>query len=408
MKIAWFDCFSGAAGDMIVGACLDAGASWESFRREISKLNLDDEATLAAEKVTKKGIAATAFTVRLKNHADHGHHHSHHRHLPDILDIINGSSLNQKVKKNAVAIFEKLARAEASVHGCPIEQVHFHEVGAVDAIIDIVGACTALELLEVEKVCCSALTVGGGTVRIEHGLLPVPAPATAELMKGLPASSGGIEMELLTPTGAAILTTLSDNFGPMPPMRLENVGYGAGQKDCPDRPNVLRMLLGESDDSSDTGGILSDEVLVLETNLDDCTGEIIGYTFGKLLAAGALDVFCTPIQMKKNRPASLVSVICRPDQRSMFEKILFEETMTFGIRRRLCQRSILTRKFATVETAYGPIRIKTTDPASHSAAGSVEYEDCQRAAAAHHVPLKTVIDAAMFAWQNDRVSHPER
>ena len=294
-KIAYFDCFSGAAGDMIVAAALDASADADNLRTQLASLNLP-EVTIQIEKVQKNHLAATSFHPQLTAPA------KSHRHLPDILAIIQAAQLSDAVKAQAAEIFQNLARAEAKVHNIAPEQVHFHEVGAADAIVDIVGACVTLESLAVEKIYCSALTVGTGTVKCAHGVLPVPAPATAELIKGIEIRPSNIPFELLTPTGAAILTTLADSFGPPPPMKIESIGYGAGQRDLTETPNLLRLLIGQTDTESENS-THPDLVTILETNLDDATGQLIGYITEQLLNAGALDTFCTPVTMKKTDPA---------------------------------------------------------------------------------------------------------
>ncbi len=393
MKIAYFDCFSGAAGDMIVGACLDAGADWEAFCEQIDSLGLA-EVRLQKEKVQRNGIAATLFTPVIQGDYDGGHHH---RHLPAIFDIIQRGRLSQWVKDNALLIFNGLGEAEARVHDIPLYQVHFHEVGAADAIVDIVGACVALELLGIDVVYSSALAVGSGTVRCEHGVLPVPAPATAELIKGIPVVAGEAGGELLTPTGAAILKTLAKQFGPTPAMTAVATGYGAGQKVFENIPNVVRLTVGE-DGQGD--GVKLEDVVVLVTSLDDVSGQVVGYVSELLLAAGALDVYYTAIGMKKNRPGVELTVICRPEQALQIEMLLFEQTPTLGIRRMACRRHILEREFATVETVYGPIGMKI----ARSAEGvrrnvAPEYGDCQNAASRSGVPLKTVIHAALLAWE---------
>ena len=395
MKIAYFDCFSGAAGDMIVGACLDAGASPDHLREELAKLKLT-EVDLRIEKVNKAGFAATSFNPVI-THLNH----TPHRHLPHILKIIAQAPLSNSVQKKASRIFTRLAQAEAKVHGCAVEKIHFHEIGAADAIMDIVGVAVALESLEIEKVYCSNLTVGGGTVQCEHGIVPVPAPATAELIKGIKITPTDIQQELLTPTGAAILTELSESFGPIPAMRIDATGFGAGQRDLPNQPNVLRLLIGQSN-QPDQSSSLQDEVVVLEANIDDATPELIGHVTDQLTQAGALDVFCTSIAMKKNRPATSISIISRPQDTTKLEGILFTECTTFGIRRHTCQRSLLERKTEPVQTPYGQIRIKTGYYNGNPVTIAPEFEDCQNAARQHHVPLKTIMTQAILAYQNSK------
>ena len=394
MKTAYFDCFSGAAGDMIVGSCLDAGADEGYLRGELDKLDLD-EVEIVVEKVSKNGLEATSFVPRLKEQAQQ------HRHLPTILDIIQSANLTESVQRQATAIFEKLAGAEAKVHGTSPDKVHFHEVGAADAIIDVVGAAVALESLQVDQITASALAVGGGTVSSEHGRMPVPAPATAEMIKGIAIAPSAIQQELLTPTGAAVLTTLSRSFGPLPPMHITHIGYGAGQKDIPNAANVLRLLVGETDESAATG-TLQDQVVLLQANLDDATAELIGHLTEQLLEAGALDVYTTAIAMKKNRPATLVTVICRPADSHGLEQILLTESTTFGVRHHSCTRSLLDRREQVIDTPYGKIRMKIGILQGRTVQATPEYEDCRQAAAKHRVPLKDVMDIArtLFSRQS--------
>ena len=391
MKIAYFDCFAGAAGDMIVGACLDAGAPSDILFAELAKLNLD-EVELHAEKVSRKGIAATSFAPRLTKPDFPA------RHLSDITEIITNSQLSEGVKTKAIKIFENLAAAEAKVHGVACDKIHFHEVGAADAIMDIVGACVALELLGIEKIYCSELIIGRGTIQCAHGTLPVPAPATVELIKGINLKPGKIEAELLTPTGAAILTGLTRQFGPLPALQIESVGYGAGSREPSELPNVLRLIVGHT-----TGDRLEktelDEVCVLEANIDDAGGELIGYVTEQLRQAGALDVYCTAISMKKNRPGTQISVICRPQQVKSLESILFKESTTLGVRRHTCQRTILNRRHQTVETPYGTIRIKIGSLDDQEVSWSVEFEDCRMAAKKHQIPVKNVMTAALTCYK---------
>lgn len=391
MKLAYFDCFCGVAGDMIVGACLDAGADEALLREELDKLKLS-EVDLHIEKVTKNGISATSFQPQIKEHA-HGHEH---RRLPHIVELINQAQLSGTVKSQAIRIFERLAQAEAKVHNTSVDNIHFHEVGAADAIMDIVGACVALESLGVEKIYSSALAVGSGTVKCAHGVLPVPAPATAELIKDIPLRPSDAQVELLTPTGAAILATLAEEFGSLPPMTIEHVGYGAGQRDLDNIPNVLRLIVGQS--NTGLAGIIADEVVVLEANLDDATAELIGHVTEKLLHAGALDVFCTSIAMKKNRLGTRISVLTQPADVAKLETILLTESTTFGIRRHTCLRSTLPREVRTVNTEYGPIRIKVGFLDGKPITVSPEYDDCARAAQNHQVPLKRVFTVAQTAY----------
>ena len=395
MTIAYFDCFSGAAGDMIVAACLDAGASADYLCSELGKLGLR-EIDVHIGKTVKHGIAAMTFDPRTDQHEHAGGAGHGHRHLSVIVDIIDKAQLSGSAGDKAVQIFRRLAQAEAKVHGVGVEEVHFHEVGAADAIADIVGACIVLESLGVEQVYCSGLVVGGGTVRCAHGVLPVPAPATAELIKGVPLVSSGANCELLTPTGAAILTTLAAGYGPMPTMCIEAIGYGAGQRDIPDWPNVLRVLVGSSDQAVKAQ---SDQVFVLEANLDDATGELIGMVTERLMEAGALDVYCTAIAMKKNRPATKISVIAQPMDAGRLEHILFVESTTLGVRRQLCQRTVLARREKVVATQYGAVTMKLGILDGQVVSAAAEFEECRRLAQKHQVAVKQVIAAAMVAYE---------
>lgn len=388
MKIAYFDCFSGAAGDMIVGALIDAGAPRDELLAGLGALGISGY-ELAAEKVRKQGLSATRFDVTLTDQANQPH-----RHLEDVYSILNAASLTDSVRAKAKAIFRRLAEAEASVHGTTVDKIHFHEVGAVDAIVDVVGAASALELLGIERVVCSELRVGSGTVKCAHGVLPVPAPATLELIKGILFRGGDEEGELLTPTGAAVLTTLADSFGPVPAMRVTAIGHGAGSRDGAHGPNVLRVLIGESEAEAE-----SDRVTVLETNIDDATPEMVGHCIERLLAEGALDAYVVPITMKKGRPGMLLAVIAPPEKVDALERIVFAESTTLGIRRHEVLRSKLRRVIETVETPYGPIRMKIGSGAGIVTAGP-EYEDCRRAALEHEVALRTVMEAARAAWQD--------
>ncbi len=385
-NLAYFDCFNGAAGDMIVGALVDAGADAEALTAALAGLGLDGY-DLSCEKITKQGFAATQFRVALEEPSNQPH-----RHLSDIKRIIDKSSLSTGVKERSTRVFSRLAEAEAKVHGTTVDRVHFHEVGAVDAILDIVGAVVALELLGVERVMASPVPVGSGTVRCAHGIMPVPAPATAELLAGVPLAATPETGELTTPTGAALLTTLAESFGAVPSMRLDSTGYGAGTREGGTRPNLLRVLVGTS--MRPVGG---DRVTVLETNIDDCSAEVLGYCMERLLASGALDVYALPIQMKKSRPGHLLTALCRSGEAAAMERILFEETPTLGIRRREVDRVVMDRTVHEIATRFGAIRMKvgrwqdvvTTAP---------EFDDCRRAAEEHGVSLREVIDAARLAW----------
>jgi hypothetical protein len=381
MKICYFDAFSGISGDMTVGALVDAGANWNTLENTLKSLRLP--ASFRIERTMRKGIAATKFVVECSDEKKH-------RHLSQIEQIISHGELSEKSRHNALAVFKRLAEAEAKSHDVPIDKVHFHEVGAVDSISDIVGACVALDLLEVEEVRSSRINVGSGTINTEHGVLPVPTPATAHLLKDRPIYSAGPETELTTPTGAALVSTLATGFGGVPAVRVLSQGFGAGDKNFASQANVLRVLLGERTDAQE-----STTVTVLETNLDDSTPQVLGYAMERLFEAGALDVTLTPIFMKKNRPGTLVSVISTPELAEDLAAILFAETTTLGIRMLQAERRVLSRKTTEVETLYGRVRIKHSDTGSFAP----EYEDCRKAAAEKGVPLRTVIAEAKDAFR---------
>jgi len=430
LKLAYFDPFSGASGDMILGALVDAGLPLAALRRELAKLTLEGY-SLSARKTERRGIAGTKVNVRLQEKPDEHEHEQEHtptppegsnafgrvplrasaptlpkvlepsggrehhrRHLSDILKIIGRSDLPKGDKEKASAVFQRLAEAEARVHRCSPEEIHFHEVGAVDAIVDIVGAVVGLRLLGIERVVCGSLRTGTGTVECAHGRLPVPAPATAQLLKGFPSVATDIEGELTTPTGAALLTTLADSFGAMPPMTVSAVGYGAGTADREALPNLLRVFLGEAASAEE-----ADEVVVLEANLDDLSPQVLGYLMERLLEAGALDAFLTPIYMKKNRPGVLVSVIAEPATVPCIEELLFAETTTFGLRRTTATRRKLAREWVEVETQYGKIRVKLGRLGKKLVQAAPEYEDCRRAAAKAKAPLRKVQEAALAAFR---------
>ncbi len=391
MRIAFFDCFSGASGDMILAACIDAGLDVDRLREQIALLDLEGF-RIDARKVRKQGFAATQVQVVLEPNTP-----KPHRHLKHIVELIDRSRLPESVRRRARDVFARLAQAEAAVHGTTIEKVHFHEVGAIDAIVDIVGACLALDLLGIERVFVSAIPPGSGSVRCDHGVMPVPAPATAELLKGVPLASCDEPGELITPTGAAILTTLSAGFGPMPAMTLERVGIGAGQREGQTRPNILRLVVGQAVEAVESGE--TDEILVLQANLDDVTGQVLGHVCEKLLEAGALDVFTTPIYMKKNRPATEISVLAPRAARGAMEDILFAETTTFGIRSHPVHRSKLNRSIETVKTEVGEIRIKVGRRGDRVVRVSPEFEDCRHAARQSGRSLLEVMELARRAWQ---------
>jgi uncharacterized protein (TIGR00299 family) protein len=389
MRLAYFDCFSGISGDMTLGALVDAGCNLELLRSGLQGLQVPGW-TISSEKVWKNGMSATFVRVVTEDQ-------SKHRSLSVILEIFDKSQLSEQVKKNAAAIFRKLGEAEASVHGVPLEKIHFHEVGAADAIIDIVGACIGFESLGIQKFACSALNVGGGTAKMAHGVLPVPAPATARLLQGRPTYSNGVQRELVTPTGAAIVSTLCDTFGPQPAMSVSAIGYGAGSSDLEGQPNVVRIMIGEAAEKIVPG--FDEEISVIEANLDDMNPQIYGYIQEKALAAGALDIYTTPVQMKKNRPGTLLTILSKPSDTNALMSMIFAETTSLGVRTYRAQRRILPRESVSVHTQYGDVRIKLSRVNGHIQHIAPEFEDCRKLAVENNVPLQRVISDALRAYQ---------
>lgn len=380
MKICYLDAFSGISGDMTVGALIDAGANPKTLLISLDELGLDAGFNIHATK--RQGIAATKFGVT----------HSAgkpHRDLKNILELIAKSGISDRAKQKASAVFQRLGEAEAKVHNIPIQKVHFHEVGAVDSICDIVGACICFDSLEIDAVYSSAVNVGSGTVNTEHGVLPVPAPATSELLTGKPIYARGPAMELTTPTGAAIATTLATEFGPLPPMRVIASGYGAGDRDFPEHANVLRVLIGET-----SGAQESTTVAVLEANIDDSTPQVLGYALERLLDAGALDVTLTSVLMKKSRPGTILSVIARPEDREKLARVMFEETSTLGLRIYSAERRVKERHSIEIATPHGKVRMKIGENGSFAP----EYEDCRKLARQSGVPLKQILSEANLAY----------
>jgi len=385
MKAAYFDCFSGISGDMTLGALVDAGCPLERLREDLKGLKVPGW-QISAEKVWKNGMAATHVSVRTKDPQTH-------RSLNDILGIIGKSELGGDVRKRASSIFRRLGEAEAAVHDVPIEKVHFHEVGAVDAIVDIVGACIGFSVLGIEEFACSPLNVGGGSAKMAHGMLPVPAPAAARLLLGKPTYSNGMQKELVTPTGAAIVATLCQSFGPQPPLRVQSIGYGAGATDLEGQPNVLRIMVGESLQHLETE--FDEEIRVIEANLDDLNPQVYGYFAEKALAAGALDVFTTPVQMKKGRPGTLLTLLCKPENARKLTDLVFAETTTFGLRSYTAERRILPREWQSVQTRFGEVRMKIARANGKVLQVSPEYEDCRKLAEEKKVALREVMEEAM-------------
>jgi hypothetical protein len=395
-RIAYFDCFSGISGDMVLGALVDAGADLSQIEAELRKLGLEGW-SISAEKVKRGAI----FATQVKVETSEGHHH---RGLSIILGRIDKAGLAPRAADRARRIFTRLAEAEAKVHNLPVEEVHFHEVGAVDSIVDIVGAAIAFELLGIHEFACSALDVGAGQVKTAHGLLPVPAPATAELLRGAPMYTSGIARELVTPTGAAIATTLSTRYAQIPEMTLRAVGYGAGSANLTEKANVLRILIGENA-TSEAGEHWDAPVSVIETNLDDMSPQIYGYFVERALAAGALDVFSTAVQMKKNRPGVLLTILCDGSHTARLIDLVFRETTTIGVRTYDVRRKVLDREMVPVETPFGEVRMKISRMNGSVLNATPEYEDCQRLAAEKGIPLKQVIAAASFEFQKQKEAH---
>src|SRR5271165_3806414 len=418
MRIAYLDCFSGISGDMFLGALLDAGVPFELFQKTVADLNIG--ASLELSRVDRAGISATKLDVVVDGEKDmpreefwadrheeadsheHHHPHDHHgaRHLSAILSTIAAAPVSERAKRTASDIFNALGAAEAKVHNVGIEDVHFHEVGAADAIVDILCAAVGAEALSVEQFICSPLDVGGGAVACSHGVMPVPPPATLELLRGAPIYSGDIQKELVTPTGAAIVKVLVSSFGPRPVMATEKIGYGAGAREFSGHPNVLRISVGETQAAMFTSGgaashYAEEEIVILEANLDDLNPQLIGYIIDLALAEGARDVFTTPVQMKKNRPGTLLTILAQPEQEEKLRALLFRESSTLGVRTRYEKRHCLPRRFEAVITPWGEVRMKIANLNGTVSQYAPEYEDCRRIAAEHHVPLKTVMQEAI-------------
>jgi pyridinium-3,5-bisthiocarboxylic acid mononucleotide nickel chelatase len=451
MRIAYLECFSGMSGDMFLGALVEAGVPARVLEETVAALGVG--ARLEISRVVRSGISATKVDVWVDGEKDlpreefqaksnnnvarapspahsndeHEHHHesehpghshthpgessraevptphehSHGRRWIEIREIIGKATISDAAKKTAVAIFETLGAAEAKIHATSLESVHFHEVGAVDAIVDIICAAVGAEALGVEEIVCSPLNVGGGTVKCSHGTFPVPVPATVELLKDAPVYSSGLQAELVTPTGAAIVKTLARKFAAFPEMKIERSGYGAGSRDFPGHPNVVRLTVGEAA-STLAAKTASDTVTVLEANLDDLNPQVFGYVMDRLLEEGALDAFGVPVQMKKNRPGTLLTVLCKPDDAGKLTQLIFTETTTLGVRRRDEVRQTLARRWENVRTPWGEVRIKIASMNGSVTNYAPEYEDCRRIAAEHHVPLKTVMQEAARSYLGEK------
>jgi pyridinium-3,5-bisthiocarboxylic acid mononucleotide nickel chelatase len=424
-RLVYLDCFSGIAGDMFLGACLDAGLPLADLCAALGSLALDG-VEVSAEQVLRAGVSATRFVVRERDarpveeshgrprahshdhggghhHHEHapavaGHHHDHggtahsHRTLPEIFALVDRSALGAGGRARVRELFQRLAAAEAAIHRMPVEQVHLHEVGAVDSIIDIVGAVFAMEWLRADRVICSPLNVGGGTVQSAHGEFPVPAPATLTLLGGAPVYAGSVQKELVTPTGALIATSYADAFGPLPALRIRQVGYGAGSRDNPGTPNVLRLVVGDADATP------TDRVVKIECELDDMSPQLFGVAMERLYAAGALDVFYSPVQMKKNRPGTLLTVIATPDRREALTDIVFRETTTIGLRHIEMDRRVLRRDVVSVTTPVGSVRVKQAWLDGRIVNAVPEFDDCAALAGDHGLAVKDVQAMALRAY----------
>jgi uncharacterized protein (TIGR00299 family) protein len=414
MRVLYFDCFSGAAGDMIVGALIDAGVPLAELRAALGSLAIEPDAVWT-EPVKRAGISATKFCVRGEDDArpappdglgpappDGLRPAPHpHRHLKGIYKLIDGSALSRAGKDRAKGLFERLGEAEAAIHGTTLEKVHLHEVGALDSIIDIVGAVFSLEWLGVDEVVASPLNVGSGTIRAAHGLYPVPAPATLRLLAGAPIYAGEQQAELVTPTGALLVSSYASRYGAIPPMRVSQIGYGAGSREFSDTPNVVRVLVGEAQGTRAGAGVdgaAPQRVVVIESEIDDMNPQIFGALMDRLLAEGALDVFYTPVQMKKNRPGTLLTIVAAPDLRDALVGTVFRETTSIGVRYREMSRECLDRETVTVQTPVGAVRVKVARRNGEILNASPEFEDCARIAAECGTPLKDVQAAAVKAW----------
>jgi|ERR1700728_1956538 len=446
MRIAYLECFSGMSGDMFLGALVDAGVPARVLEDAVRALGVG--ARLEISRVVRSGISATKVDVWVDGERDvpweerrdtghshehshenphehehsrhthshagessragapapheHSHSHEHGRGLAEIRRIISAASISETAKKTAIGIFEALGMAEAKIHNTSVESVHFHEVGAMDAMVDIVCAAVGAEALHIGEIICSPLNVGGGVMKCAHGTFPVPAPATVELLADAPVYSSGLQAELVTPTGAAIVKALASRFAAFPEMKIEKSGYGAGSRDFPGHPNVVRITIGEAASNDFAAKTASETITVLEANLDDLNPQVFGYVMDRLFQEGALDVFGVPVQMKKNRPGTLLTVLCKPEDASKLMQLLFTETTTLGVRRRDEMRQTLARRWEKVGTRWGDVRIKIASMNGTVTNYAPEYEDCRRIAAERHVPLKTVMGESIEAYLHVR------
>jgi uncharacterized protein (TIGR00299 family) protein len=395
-RVLYFDCFSGISGDMALGAMLDAGLPLEDLKGALGSLAVSGF-DVSAVRVLRAGVSATRFAVHEHGGAQHDHGHHTHRHLSAIFELIDKSALSTAGRDRAKAMFQRLAEVEAGIHQMPVEKVHLHEVGALDSIIDIVGIVFALEWAGADRVVCSPLNVGGGMVQSAHGLFPVPAPATVKLLGDAPVYAGAVQKELVTPTGALIVTSYAESFGPVPSMSIEHVGYGAGERDDPTTPNVLRVLIGRAAAETKT-----ERVIVVECEIDDMNPQIFGVVMDQLYAAGALEVFYVPVQMKKNRPGTLLTVIAAPERLGQMSDIIFRETTTIGLRHSEVARECLDREIVTVETSLGAVRFKVARREGRVLNAVPEFEDCAKLAAAKNLSVKEVQALAVSAYRASR------
>jgi uncharacterized protein (TIGR00299 family) protein len=391
-RVLYLDCFSGASGDMVLGALLDLGVPVDGLRAALAPL-LPAGCDITATRVSRSGIGAIQFEVRERRHEHDSGGHARHRGLHEIQELIAKAGLPERVAARASLLFDRLGRVEAEIHQVPVERVHFHEVGALDSMVDIVGSVWAFEALGLDRIVASPLNTGGGTVVTSHGRLPIPAPATIRLLEGAPAYASGVEGELVTPTGALLVTGHATSYGPLPAMTIRRTGYGAGQRQIPGQPNVLRAVLGEASVAT-----AHERVLVVECNIDDMNPQFYGTLFDRLQAAGALDVSLSPVQMKKNRPGTLVTVLAPVNLRDGILDLLFRETTTIGVRYHEADRECLSREWTTVATGFGAVRIKIARRGSAVVNAAPEYEDCAARAAERKVAVREVHAAAMHAY----------
>jgi uncharacterized protein (TIGR00299 family) protein len=388
MKIAYFDCIAGASGDMILGALLDAGLSEAHLKEQLARLHLPGF-DLRSQRVVKRGFSAIKVDVQAADEL-------RERRLAEIRTVVQESDLADEIKSQAISIFNKLGEVEAEIHAIPTDQVHLHELGGLDTIVDVVGTLVGLKALEVARAYASPLPLAGGFATGAHGMIPLPAPATLALLKDIPVVGRDLEMELVTPTGAVLLASLVESFGPIPAMTLKSVGYGAGARDLP-IPNILRVLLGEQ---TVPGSATREILMTLETNIDDLNPQTYEHVMARLFQAGALDVTLAPVQMKKERPGTQLWVLCRPGDADTLAMIIFAETSTLGVRKQQVERLSLARSIETVETPYGPVRVKIAELGGGQVKIAPEYEDCRRLAQEKRVPLREVFQAAEFAIRN--------